>query len=207
MIFFCPMPPHVLVDFVVFPPGHGRSVTDCWGWDAHETQLRCPDDVSGAIGGCSARRALKSKFYQPTQTMVTAGILLFRENSHGRAGNRTRDLMISSQRLTTRPRGWSYAHMMYNSEVEQPNHVMPQEQVGFNDYRKGHCVFHIQPQQYEKYWLRECHERYIRYCTGLILFWWGGLKRTMIQRIALIPLTLTLLMWRIGCPNNASIWQ
>jgi len=23
-----PMPPHVLVDFVVFPPGHGRSVTD-----------------------------------------------------------------------------------------------------------------------------------------------------------------------------------
>jgi len=47
----------------------------------------------------SARRALKPKFYQPTQTMVTAGILPFRENSHGRAGNRTWDLMISSQRL------------------------------------------------------------------------------------------------------------
>ena len=31
--------------------------------------------------------------------MVTAGILPFRENSHGIAGNRTRDLMISSQRL------------------------------------------------------------------------------------------------------------
>jgi len=31
--------------------------------------------------------------------MVTAGILLFRKNFHGRAGNRTRDLMISSQRL------------------------------------------------------------------------------------------------------------
>jgi len=31
--------------------------------------------------------------------MVTAGILPFRENSHGRAGNRTRDLMISSQKL------------------------------------------------------------------------------------------------------------
>ena len=31
--------------------------------------------------------------------LVTAGILPFRENSHGRAGNRTRDLMISSQRL------------------------------------------------------------------------------------------------------------
>jgi len=29
IFFFCPMsPPHVLVDFVVLPPGHGRSVTD-----------------------------------------------------------------------------------------------------------------------------------------------------------------------------------
>ena len=34
-----------VVDFVVLPPGHGRSVTDFWGWDAHEAQLRCPDDV------------------------------------------------------------------------------------------------------------------------------------------------------------------
>ena len=56
------MPPNVLVDFVVLPPGHGSSVTDR-GWDAHEAQLRCPDDVSGDIGGCSARRALKPKFY------------------------------------------------------------------------------------------------------------------------------------------------
>jgi len=31
--------------------------------------------------------------------MVTAGILPFRENSHSRAGNRTRDLKISSRRL------------------------------------------------------------------------------------------------------------
>ena len=31
--------------------------------------------------------------------MVTAGIFPFKENSHGRTGNRTRDLMISSQRL------------------------------------------------------------------------------------------------------------
>jgi len=30
--------------------------------------------MSGDIGGCSARRALKPKFYQPTQTMVTEGI-------------------------------------------------------------------------------------------------------------------------------------
>jgi hypothetical protein len=26
--FFYSMPPHVLMDFVVFPPGHGSSVTD-----------------------------------------------------------------------------------------------------------------------------------------------------------------------------------
>ena len=88
-----------LTDFVVFPPGHGRSVTDFWGWDAHEVRLRCPDDVSGDIGGRSARRALKPYFYLPTQSMVTAGTLPFRENSHGRTGNRTQDLMISSQRL------------------------------------------------------------------------------------------------------------
>jgi len=93
------MPPRVLVDYVVLPPGHGRNVTGFWGWDANEAQLRSPDDVCGDIGGCSARGALKPKFYQPTQTMVTTGILPFRENSHGRAENRTRDLMISSQRL------------------------------------------------------------------------------------------------------------
>jgi len=57
------MPHMSLTDFVVFPPGHGRSVTDFSGWDAHEARLRCPDDVSGDIGGYSARRALKPNFY------------------------------------------------------------------------------------------------------------------------------------------------
>ena len=33
------------VDFMVLPPGHGRSLTDLCGWDAHEAQLRCPDGV------------------------------------------------------------------------------------------------------------------------------------------------------------------
>ena len=41
-----PQCPHMsFVDFVVLPPGHGRSVTDFWGWDAHEEQLGCPDGV------------------------------------------------------------------------------------------------------------------------------------------------------------------
>ena len=45
-VFFYPMPHMPFTDFVVFPPGHDRSVTDFWGWDAHEARLRCPDDVS-----------------------------------------------------------------------------------------------------------------------------------------------------------------
>ena len=51
------------LNFTSFPPGHGRSVTDFSGWDAHEARLRCPDDVSGDIGGCIARRSLKPNFY------------------------------------------------------------------------------------------------------------------------------------------------
>ena len=44
------MPPHVLlVDIVVLPPGHDRSVTDFCGWDTHEAQLRCPDGVRVVI--------------------------------------------------------------------------------------------------------------------------------------------------------------
>ena len=34
-----------------------------------------------------------------TQTMVTTGSSPYKENSHGRAGNQTRDLVISSQKL------------------------------------------------------------------------------------------------------------
>jgi len=57
------VPPHVVVDFVVLSPGRGSSVTDFWRWGAHEAQLRCPDDVSGDIEGCSVRRDLKPNFY------------------------------------------------------------------------------------------------------------------------------------------------
>ena len=49
--------------------------------------------------------------------MVTAEIFRFKENSHGRAGNRTRDLMISSQRLwpldhEAGQEDWSRKHLM-----------------------------------------------------------------------------------------------
>ena len=45
--------------------------------------------------------------------MVTAGILPFRENSHGRTGNRTRDLMISRQRL------WPLDHEAGRNKLDQ----------------------------------------------------------------------------------------
>jgi hypothetical protein len=38
-----------LIDSVVSPPGCRRSVTDFRGWDVHEAQLRCPDEVDGDI--------------------------------------------------------------------------------------------------------------------------------------------------------------
>jgi hypothetical protein len=37
------------------PPSCGRSVTDFWGWDAHDLRLRFPDEVGGNIWIWSAR--------------------------------------------------------------------------------------------------------------------------------------------------------
>jgi hypothetical protein len=49
--YFFPLQCHhmSLMDFVVSPPGCGLSVTDFYVWDAHEAQLRCPDEVDGDI--------------------------------------------------------------------------------------------------------------------------------------------------------------
>jgi hypothetical protein len=81
IIIFCQCHHMSLMDFVVSPPGCGRSVTDFWGWDARKTQLRCPDEVDGDIWIWSTRRGLKPKFYWTTQTMVTIGIFPFKEKS------------------------------------------------------------------------------------------------------------------------------
>jgi hypothetical protein len=51
------------MDFVVSPPGCGWSVTDFLSWDAHEAQLRCPDEVDGDIWIWSTRRGVKPKVY------------------------------------------------------------------------------------------------------------------------------------------------
>jgi hypothetical protein len=59
------------MDFVVSPPGCGRSVTDFWRSDTHEAQLCCPDQVDGDIWIWSTGRGITLT----TQTMVTMGIL------------------------------------------------------------------------------------------------------------------------------------
>ena len=85
--------------FVVRPPGCGGSVTDFSVWDAHEAQLPCPDGIRGDILGNEVPGGALRLDLLTTQTMVTTGILPLQENSHDRAGNRTRDLVISSQKL------------------------------------------------------------------------------------------------------------
>jgi hypothetical protein len=80
MLFFSPMPPPVLMNFVVFPPGCGDSVADFWGLGAHEARLRGPTDVSGDM-------YLKKRYQDgplslsllTTQTMVTMGIFPYQE--------------------------------------------------------------------------------------------------------------------------------
>jgi hypothetical protein len=60
-------------------------------------QLRCPNDVSGDIWAWDARRGLKpkgNKLPRPRPPWESSPI---RENSHGRTGNRARDLMSGSQ--------------------------------------------------------------------------------------------------------------
>ena len=87
------------VDFVVLPPGHGRSVTNVWGWDAHEGQLSCPYDAWGVIeevvvsgGALNLNSTNLPRPWSPRESSPSS------KNSHGRTRNRTRDLMISNQR-------------------------------------------------------------------------------------------------------------
>jgi hypothetical protein len=98
------IPPHQChyisrMDFVASPPGCGRSVTDFWGLDAHEAQLRCPDEVDGDTWILSTRKGLNlrcTKLPRPWSQWETSPS---RNNPHVRAGSPTRDLMISSQKL------------------------------------------------------------------------------------------------------------
>jgi hypothetical protein len=88
-----------LMDFVVSPPGCGRSVNDFWGSDAHQALLRCPDEVDGDIWIWSAGRGLNlisTKLPKPWSPWESSPS---RKNPHGKTGTRIRELMISSQKL------------------------------------------------------------------------------------------------------------
>jgi hypothetical protein len=88
-----------LIDFVVSPPGCGRSVTDFWCWDAHEAQLRLSDEVDGDIwyevpgGALNLRSTELPRQRSPWESSPS------RKNPHVTAEIRTRDLMISSHKL------------------------------------------------------------------------------------------------------------
>jgi hypothetical protein len=85
-----------VMDFVVSPPGCGRSVTDFWGWDAYKARLRCLDEVDGDYEYGVPGGALSSTNYP--DYCHYGDPPLSGKNPHVRAGNRTRDLMISSQK-------------------------------------------------------------------------------------------------------------
>jgi hypothetical protein len=70
------MPPPVLMNFVVFPPGCGDNVADFWDWGT----LRCPTAVIGDM-------YMKMRYQDgplslsllTIQTMVTMGIFPYQE--------------------------------------------------------------------------------------------------------------------------------
>jgi hypothetical protein len=103
-LFFLPVPPHFHIDFVVPPPGCGRSVTDIWGLGAHMAQLRCPNEMSddAYIWEWSTRWGRKPKFYKLPRPWSLWGYCPARENSYGRTGNQTRDLMVRRSEQATR---------------------------------------------------------------------------------------------------------
>jgi hypothetical protein len=98
--YFSPQCHHMsLIDFVVSPLGCGQSVTDFWDCDANEAQLRCPDEVDGDTWIWSTRRGLNlnsTKLPRPWSPWESSPS---RKNPHSGAGKRTRNLMISSQKL------------------------------------------------------------------------------------------------------------
>jgi hypothetical protein len=94
------MPPHVHIDFVVPATGCGRSVTDFRDWGAHRAQLRCPDDVSDDMYECGVPGGdLNQNSTGYLDHGQYADISPARKNFHGRTGNRTRYLIVSSQKL------------------------------------------------------------------------------------------------------------
>jgi hypothetical protein len=69
------------------PPGCGRSVIDFWGWDAHEAQLRFPEEVDGGIWIWSTRRGLNLSSTKVPRPWSPSESSPSNKNLHGRTGN------------------------------------------------------------------------------------------------------------------------
>jgi hypothetical protein len=124
------MPPHVYIDFVVPPPGCGRSVTDFWSWGAHRAQLHCPNDVSDFI-------YIHTHTHTHTHTHeceVPGGALNLNSTSypdhghyehlplHGKIpmaepGIEPGTSCLEVRSLTTKPQGWSLASNIFRSKT------------------------------------------------------------------------------------------
>jgi hypothetical protein len=115
------------MDFVVSPPGCGRSVTDFWGWYAHEAQLRCPNEVGGGIWIWITRRGLNLNSTKLPRPWSPRGSSPSRKNPHGRTGNRTRDLMISSQKL------WPLDHQAGRKGLRMHTHLFYVQYLALNN--------------------------------------------------------------------------
>ena len=100
LLLFSLMPPHIHTSFRV-PPS--------WLWQKCNRLLRLGRPWGAVtlswwcegwyIGRWGARRGLKSKSTKLPRPWSPRGSSPYKENSHGRAGNRTWDLVISSQKL------------------------------------------------------------------------------------------------------------
>jgi hypothetical protein len=119
------MPPHVPYGLRGSLSGCGRSVTDFWGSDAHEVLLRCPDEMDiceyDVPGG--ALNLSSTKLPRPWSPWESS---LSRKNPHCRTGNRTRDLMISSQKLwpLDHEAGQSVEYNVMNMNYQELNAII-----------------------------------------------------------------------------------
>jgi hypothetical protein len=127
--FFTPVPPHVYIDFVVPPPGCGRSVTAFWGLGRSYGTVTLPGwcewwYIYMCVCVCVCERGVPGRALNLNSTNYPdhgrhGDFSPTRENTQGRAGYRTRDLMVCSQKF------WPPSHeagqwaQKYNSGIRQ----------------------------------------------------------------------------------------
>ena len=143
--------------------------------------------------------------------MVTAGILPFRENSHGRTGNRTRDLMISSQRLwpldheaglSLNVRSW---FRTYRASISMTLFFIKITYLCTILYLLSHILI-FTPMRFDIHW---CHRQGFQSYCGLFLRHPNGENEIAIRRrweetaVTLTPLKIEWMSKGGGVKNSA----